>query len=128
MLIPIPILIVGFSVGSYFVFTNMSKDKIKDDIVIPDIEEPPINENDIFPEINAKDFYNLIEFENGLPFIGDKMMAAIIKDIVTRLGSVDGNLAFYIIENSQVEKTIYFKWIHDEKELKKTYIITINSL
>ncbi|MGL5205811.1 MAG: MHO_1590 family protein [Metamycoplasmataceae bacterium] len=102
--------------------------KANDDISIPDVEEPSIDENDIFPEIDSKDFYNLIEFENGLPFIGDKMMAAIIKDIVNRLGSAEGNLAFYIIENSKVEKTIYFKWINGEKELKKTYIISINSL
>ncbi|MGL5204687.1 MAG: MHO_1590 family protein, partial [Metamycoplasmataceae bacterium] len=60
--------------------------------------------------------------------IGDNMLAAIIKDIVTRLGSVEGNLAFYIIENSRTEKIIYFKWIHEEKELKKTYFISINSL
>ncbi|MGL5732739.1 MAG: MHO_1590 family protein [Metamycoplasmataceae bacterium] len=128
MMISLPILIVGSSIGSYFLFTNINKNNENDDVFIPDVEEPPINENDIFPEIDSKDFYNLIEFENALPFIGDRMLAAIIKDIVTRLGSVDGNLAFYIIENSPIEKIIYFKWIHEEKELKKTYIISINSL
>ncbi|MGL5617906.1 MAG: MHO_1590 family protein [Metamycoplasmataceae bacterium] len=128
ILIPLPILIVGFSIGSYFIFANMNKNKENDNILIPDIEEPQIDENDIFPEIDSKNFYNLIEFENGYPFIGDKMMASIIKDIITRLGSVDGDLAFYIIENSRIKKTIYFKWIHEGKELKKTYIISINSL
>ncbi|MGL5204841.1 MAG: MHO_1590 family protein [Metamycoplasmataceae bacterium] len=128
LLITLPILIVGFSIGSYWILTNMNKNKNNNDNLIPDVEEPEIDENDIFPEIDSKDFYNLIEFENGLPFIGDNMLAAIIKDIVTRLGSVEGNLTFYIIENSRTEKIIYFKWIYEEKELKKTYIISINSL
>jgi hypothetical protein len=44
------------------------------------------------------------------------------------LGSVNGDIHFYITENSITEKTIYFKWIYNEKEIKKTYIISINAL
>jgi hypothetical protein len=44
------------------------------------------------------------------------------------LGSVDGDINFYIIKNSNLQKTIYFKWIYKEKEIKKTYIISINAL
>ncbi|MGL6125433.1 MAG: MHO_1590 family protein [Metamycoplasmataceae bacterium] len=128
LIVSLPILIAGLSIGAYFIFINMNKEEIKENVLIPNPQDPSIDENNIFPEIDSKDFYNLIEFENGRPFIGDKMMAAIIKDIITRLGSVDGDLSFYIVEDSAIKKTIYFKWVFEKKELKKTYIISINSL
>lgn len=128
LLIALPISFIGLIVGSYFIFININKTEIKEDIIVPDILDPPTDENQIFPEIDSKDFYDLIEFENGLPFIGDKMIASIIKDIITRLGTVEGSLSFYITEISLTEKAIYFKWTNKEKEVKKTYIISINSL
>ncbi len=125
LMISLPILIVGLSVGCYFIFKNPEQPKT----INPIIENPPIEEEkEVFPVIKASDFYHLIEFEDGKPFIGDKMMSAIIKDVITRLGSVDGDINFYIIKNSNLQKTIYFKWIYKEKEIKKTYIISINAL
>ena len=125
LMISLPIIIVGVSVSCYFMFKNQSNNKTP----ILNIESPNTEENkDVFPIIKSSDFYHLIEFENGKPFIGNKMMAAIIKDIVTRLGTVNGDIKFYIKENSGVEKIIYFKWVYQEKEIKKTYIILINAL
>ena len=120
LMVSLPIIIIGISLGCYFTFKNQNNDKKP--ILI--VESPNIDESQaVFPIIKSSDFYHLIEFENGKAFIGNKMMAAIIKDIVTRLGTVNGDIKFYIKENSSVEKRIYFKWIYQEKEIKKTYII-----
>ena len=125
LMVSLPIIIIGISLGCYFTFKNQNNDKKP--ILI--VESPNIDESQaVFPIIKSSDFYHLIEFENGKAFIGNKMMAAIIKDIVTRLGTVNGDIKFYIKENSSVEKMIYFKWIYQEKEIKKTYIILINAL
>ncbi len=95
----------------------------------PIIETPStIIDKSIFPKIKSSDFYDLIEFKNGIPFIGDIMLAAIIKDIITRLGSPDGELKFYIVKNNPLETTLNFKWVHEKKEIKKTYIISIKGI
>ena len=126
LFIALPIVVTGLTIGGYFMYQSINKPNTTKPNIIKPITKPvdPI----IFPKIKSIDFYHLIEFENGIPFIGEIMMAAIIKDIVTRLGSVDGMLSFYIVKNSSVESTIYFKWIYEKKEIKKTYIISIKGL
>jgi hypothetical protein len=106
LLISIPILVAGLSTGCYFIFKNQDQGS---GLPIAPEENDIEKDKEVFPIIKQSDFYHLIEFENGKPFIGDKMMAAIIKDVITRLGSVNGDIHFYITENSITEKTIYFK-------------------
>ncbi len=125
-MIGIPIFITSFAIISYMVYSNNTIKTNKNKIITPSIIKPD-NEL-IFPDIKTRDFYDQIEFEEGLPFVGSKMMGAIIKSIISRLGSVNGDVTYYIIEKSKVQKNIYFKWSYKKKEIKKTYNILINGL
>lgn len=129
-LISVSMITVSAIISSYFIYTKYFKNSKEEEKILPPENEDEKNNQDfeIFPEIKSVDFYDLIDFENGAPVIGDRMLAAIIKDIVTRLGVSQGDMSFYIIEKTNWEKLIFFKWIHDKKEIEKTYIISINGL
>ncbi|MDK2819240.1 MAG: hypothetical protein KFW07_00225 [Mycoplasmataceae bacterium] len=128
LLISIPVITISSIISSYFIYLKYFKKEKSEEKILPPEKEDEKEDTEIFPEIKSIDFYDLIDFENGSPIIGDRMIAAIIKDIVTRLGTSLGDISFYITEKTNREKLIFFKWINDKKELKKTYIISINAL
>lgn len=99
LLIGTPTLVIVISVGGYIFYENAIKTKtfIKKPT---DVVVLPTDKEIIFPDINSIDFYDQIEFKNGEPFIGDKMISSIIKSVITRLGSTDGDVSFYIEEVS----------------------------
>lgn len=128
LIIGIPVITLAICAGSYFIYENTKKTNISSSISPPPPPIIPDEVDAIFPEIKTFDFYDLIEFKNGKPIIGDKMIASIVKSIVSRLGTTNGDISFYIEDISDVNKNIFFKWVYENKQIKKTYNILINGL
>ncbi|QJB71387.1 MHO_1590 family protein [Mycoplasma sp. 1654_15] len=108
------------SLTTFFVIKNKQKTEIKsDDDTL--FSNSKLEAKDIFPIIYASDYYDLIEIENGHAKIGEKLVAAFVKDIISKITISYGDIKFnYKIKTDQ-EIFIEFVWFHQDEEVSQNY-------
>ncbi|MGZ9428553.1 MHO_1590 family protein [Mycoplasma sp. 1012] len=86
-----------------------------------------LTENDIFPEVDAREYYDYIEIENGEPVINDKMISFFITDIIKRLGVSYGDIKFNYKYENKKSVLVEFIWINEDQKVYKNYHLNIEN-
>ncbi|MBN3535078.1 MHO_1590 family protein [Mycoplasma procyoni] len=80
---------------------------------------------DVFPSIDQKDYYHLIEIVDKKPVITDKMIAFFIKDVIKKLGVSYGNIKFAHDKKDDQNANVEFIWEYENQILRKNYHFSI---
>lgn len=81
------------------------------------------NADQFFPKINPSDYYKLVDFENHEPIINDDFRLQLIKDVISRVASSQGEISFNVEEVSPKHNIFHFKWTYGDKVLYKNYTV-----
>ncbi|WP_169734592.1 MHO_1590 family protein [[Mycoplasma] collis] len=83
------------------------------------------SEDEIFPEINERYYYDYIEIESGKGILNEKFVTFFVKDIIRRRGVQFGDIKFdYKIFDDQNLK-VEFVWIYEDEKVYKNYYFHI---
>ncbi|WP_416388968.1 MHO_1590 family protein [Mesomycoplasma lagogenitalium] len=85
-----------------------------------------LSEKDVFPEINSRDYYDLIEIKNNKAVISEKMISFFISDVIKKLGVSYGDIKFNYLYKSEQSVIVEFIWIDKDQKLYKNYHLKIN--
>ncbi|MGZ9431692.1 MHO_1590 family protein [Mycoplasma sp. CB776] len=104
-----------------------SEDSSKNKKITNNNESFFLTENDIFPEVDAREYYDYIEIENGEPVINDKMISFFITDIIKRLGVSYGDIKFNYKYENKKSVLVEFIWINEDLKVYKNYHLNIEN-
>lgn len=124
------ILISGAVASGYFIMNQKHKTEIvtSNEMVEQDKKiEVKLSPSDIFPEIDPRDYYDFLEYDDNNIIIGDKLISNIVKDVITRLKVSYGDIEFYYERKSNYDGILHFNWISANKEkISKSFQISLN--
>ena len=84
---------------------------------------------DVYPNVFSEDFYPYIDFVNGQSHISDKMIAKLVKQVISDMAITDGTIS-WAYQRSDSNKTVdvSFKWEGSQETQSRTYQIKLNGL
>lgn len=90
-------------------------------------EKFKIKTENIFPELNVLDYYPYVEYVDNKLVLGDKLIAAVISDLIARLNSSKGDLEFAYDKISSTKIIFYINWIDTEgNKVEKNFGLELN--
>lgn len=95
-----------------------------------DEDQPPSidNADQFFPQIDPKDYYDLIEFKEHKPIISKKLKAKVIQDVISRVASNQGEINFNIEDVSEQKCIFHFQWKIKDKTFFKNYVFDFENM
>ncbi|VEU59810.1 MHO_1590 family protein [Mesomycoplasma neurolyticum] len=117
----------------YFVYNNKNGEHQKqnnnliNNKTLDDENSSMYSEKDIFPEVNPRDYYELINVEKGVAIIDENFVSFFVKDIIKRLGVSFGDIKFYYKFLNKQNVKIEFVWIFDDEKVYKNYYFKIEN-
>lgn len=120
--IVISIVTLSALLGMTFFFLNKDKKTNNDAQFVYKLKA-----DDIFPQINYRDYYHLIEIENQKPIISENMISTFIKDIISKLGVSYGDIDFNFWKENPQSVYVEFIWNYQDEKISKNYHLKLNT-
>lgn len=106
------------------IYFSIKKDKT-DEINSQNEDFKFLSDKDVFPDVDSREYYDLIEIKNNKPIISDNMLTFFISDIIKRLGVSYGDIKFNYNYINDQNVLVEFIWIDNEQKISKNYNLNI---